>query len=212
MGMEGFKEGNNIAGDSVPRSFVEKRAKPVGAWASDGMHSLVCQVNFRVIKSRLQVTQRQRSLRIEIIKVESPSSSSSTAKKVVVEGMKDNSFLIVIVNFRSLMLNNLYLIATVPLVGTGVEIASIFISFQSCSDFATLLPQKKFGLRDPTEKCDYQRSEGRFRQGERTGFLNSVKEVDDDPAVRLLLIDPWNLFSPFPKSTTCLLKLSSHDR
>lgn len=106
-----------------------------------------------MFKSRVQVAKRQRSLRIEVIKVESPGSSWSTAKKVVI-GVKDSSFLIMAMNVGSIMLDNLNLIATVPLVGTGMKIARIFISLQSCSDFTTLLPQNKFGLGDFTENRD----------------------------------------------------------
>jgi hypothetical protein len=89
-----------------------------------------------------------------------------------------------------------------------VEIASIFISFQSRSDFAPLLPYKKFGLRDSTENSDDQSSEGGFGRRKRMGLLDPVKKIDDNLAVRFLLSDPRDLFSPISESTSCFFKLS----
>jgi hypothetical protein len=77
------------------------------------VHAPVSLVNFRMFKSHVKVTQRQRSFRIEIFKMEPPSSCTSTARKIVVERMKDSSFLIVIVKFTAFMLNNLDLVSTV---------------------------------------------------------------------------------------------------
>lgn len=94
--MESFKKSNNITRNSVPRGFVEKWSKPIKAWASYGVHAPVGKVNLRMFKGCIQVIERQRSLRVKIIKVETPSSSPCSPKKVIIERMKKN-FLIMIV-------------------------------------------------------------------------------------------------------------------
>lgn len=58
----------------------------------------------------------------------------------MVEGVEDRGLLVMIVNFRPIMFNDLNLVAAVPLLGTGMEVARILIPLQCRSDFASLFP------------------------------------------------------------------------
>lgn len=46
VGVEGIEERDNVIGDSVPGGLIEKRAKPVRAWASRRVHTPVSMVDF----------------------------------------------------------------------------------------------------------------------------------------------------------------------
>jgi hypothetical protein len=64
--------------------------------------------------------------------------------------MKDGSFLIMIIDLTAIMLNHLNIVASVPLVCTGMEKSGIFITFKSSPNFAPLLPEKELSLSHST--------------------------------------------------------------
>lgn len=76
--------------------------------------------------------------------------------------MEYNSLLIVIVDFRTFMFYNLDFVTLVSLVGTSMEVACVFISFQGSSDLAVLLPQEELGMQNSAENIDNESSEGDF--------------------------------------------------
>lgn len=115
-------------GVDVPRCFVEVGAKPIRSRAGHGMHSPVGQVDLRTIEGRFKVDKRQRTFRVKVTEVESLVSNRCTTKQIVVEGVEDSSFLVIAVNLRTVVLENLNRIALVTLVGTGVKVARILIS------------------------------------------------------------------------------------
>jgi hypothetical protein len=55
-----------------------------------------------------------------------------------------------IIDLTAIMLNHLNLVASVPLVCTGVEKSGIFITFKSSPNFAPLLPEKELSMSHST--------------------------------------------------------------
>jgi hypothetical protein len=72
----------------------------------------------------------------------------------MVERAKDNSFLFMVVELTSVMLNDLDFVSAMSLISTGMEISCIFIPFNSCLNFASLFPKLQFSLGDSAENAD----------------------------------------------------------
>lgn len=104
----------------------------------------------------------QRPLRVEVLELKAPASGTCTPKEIEVEGVKNSSLLIMIVNLTAVVLNHLNFVVSVPLICAGVEKAGVFVTFKCCPNFASLFPKEKLRLRHPAEDTDNQGSESRF--------------------------------------------------
>lgn len=129
MRVEGIKKGINIRRDGIPRGFEEEGAKSVGAGTGRGVHAPEGLMDFSAFKSSIKVPKRQRSLRIKVLKLETPGSSAVTPKEFMIESVEDSSLLIMVMNFAAIMFKHLNSIPTVTLIGTGMKITSVFIPF-----------------------------------------------------------------------------------
>jgi predicted alpha/beta superfamily hydrolase len=72
--------------------------------------------------------------------------------------MQDLSLLDVAVVLTTIMLDYLYSVPTPPLVGTGMEITSIFIPAYGRSDFTPLLPNCQLGVGNSAQQIHYNSS------------------------------------------------------
>jgi hypothetical protein len=85
------------------------------------------------------------------------------------------------------VLNNLNHIPTMALVGTGMEVSRVFITIDCCSYFAALFPKLKLCTSDPAQNADDESLKVVLTMNKRTAFFYTVKEVNHNPAVRVLL-------------------------
>jgi hypothetical protein len=72
--------------------------------------------------------------------------------------MEDGSFLIMVVHFIAVMLDDLNLIFPPSLIGTSVEKPCVFITLNGSSNLASLLPNSKFSLSDSRQNGSDQGS------------------------------------------------------
>ena len=101
-------------------------------------------------------------LRIEAVKVESPIGVPNTPHQIVIEGVENGSFLIMVMQFTAIMLNNLNFVPTATLVCTSMEVAGIFITFNGCPDLTALLRESQLGV-NSTQKIDNYGAKSGFR-------------------------------------------------
>ena len=111
----------------------------------------------------VKVTEGGGPLRIEVVKVETPIGAPNTPHQIVIEGMENGSFLIMVMQFTTIMLNNLNFVPTATLVCTSMEVAGIFVTFNGCPNLTALLPESQLGLGNSTQKIDNYGAKSGFR-------------------------------------------------
>jgi hypothetical protein len=101
-----------------------------------------------------------------------------------------------IVKLTVVMLNDLNFIAAMTLIGTSMEVTSVFIPLEGSSHFAALLPKHKFSLGRPAKDVDNKCTKLMLRRRKDPSFLNTINNIDDDTAVSLLLGQIWLVVHP----------------
>lgn len=140
-----FKQGINVSRGDGPGSFEEGRTKAVRARTSIGVHATDNKLDLIRGERSVKVTERERPLRIEIVKLKVPVSISNTPHEIMVESMKDKSFLLMVVDFNDDMLNQ-DSVATATLVSTSMKIAGILIALNGSPDLTALFPKSELGV------------------------------------------------------------------
>jgi hypothetical protein len=94
-----------------------------------------------------EVLKGQRAFGIKIRKEKMPGSGGVRAKEIQIEVTQHSSFGFVCIEFKAIVLDNLNLVPTTPLISAGVEVSSVLITFDSSPDFGALFSKGQFGLR-----------------------------------------------------------------
>lgn len=83
------------------------------------------------------------TFRVESRELKALVSVAHAAHKPVVKGMKNIGFFLMVLILAAIMLNHLDFVITPTLVGTGVEVTRVLITFNSCSHFTPLPPHEE---------------------------------------------------------------------
>jgi hypothetical protein len=85
----------------------------------------------------------------------------------------------VCIEFKAIVLDNLNLVPTTPLISAGVEVSSVLITFDSSPDFGALFPKGQFDLRRTRQHRDDNRMQAVFGGRQRPMFFDEVQEIDN---------------------------------
>lgn len=120
--------------------------------------------------------------------------------------MENMSFLVMVSELRAIVFQDLNLVTSKALIGTGMKKSSILIPTNGCADFAPLLPVSQFSFCSTTKDTNNDGAKSEFRTRQGSKFFNMIKNVDDNPAVGFLLGKTWPTPLPCPKLSSGGLK------
>jgi hypothetical protein len=92
---------------------------------------------------------------------------------------------------------DLNIIFSATMIGASMEVTSVFITIDCSPYFSSLFPSQQAGLGTSAENRDNNSTKSQFRGTEDPMFLDEVKQVNNDFAVRVLLVDVSIAAFPF---------------